>query len=333
MIKRALLWATVVIGVAAGAMIIASQMSPWPSALFYRFMFSLGAMKSHNALAKHVPSGITARLNERYDPIDPDATLDVFYPSDIGGTDRALPTIVWVHGGGFIGGTKDEISNYLRILARKGYTVVGINYSVAPRRAYPTPVRQANVALSYISRNAKRLHIDTGKLFLAGDSAGAQIAAQLALVLSAPPYATDIGIKPSLGQRQLRGILLYCGFYEPQRLLDSRLLSHFVNTMIWSYFRSRSFPTDARAAQFSIAGNVTADFPPMFITVGNGDPLAAQSTGLAEAAAKRGVPVDSLFFPDDHEPRLPHEYQFNLDIDEGRVALDRTIAFLRKHSQ
>ena len=75
--------------------------------------------------------------------------------------------------------------------------------------------------------------------------------------------------------------------------------------------------------------NVTADFPPMFISVGNDDPLAPHSRLLVETAAKLGVSVDGLFFPDDYKPPLPHEYQFNLDTEAGREALQRTLAFLK----
>ena len=50
--------------------------------------------------------------------------------------------------------SKGQIANYARILAGKGYTVVGIDYSIAPRKTYPTPVRQLNTALSYLEQNA-----------------------------------------------------------------------------------------------------------------------------------------------------------------------------------
>jgi hypothetical protein len=42
----------------------------------------------------------------------------------------------------------------------------------------------------------------------------------------------------------------------------------------------------------------------------------------------KGVAVDTLFFPADHSPPLPHEYQFNLEEAAGREALERLTAFL-----
>jgi hypothetical protein len=49
---------------------------------------------------------------------------------------------------------------------------------------------------------------------------------------------------------------------------------------------------------------------------------------MAQQLSNAGVPVDTLFFPDDHAPAQPHEYQFNLDSPEGRQALDGALDFL-----
>jgi acetyl esterase/lipase len=73
---------------------------------------------------------------------------------------------------------------------------------------------------------------------------------------------------------------------------------------------------------------MTADFQPMFISAGNADPLLPQSRAFAEAVSGLGVHVDSLFFPHDYSPALPHEYQFNLDMEAGQLALERSVQFL-----
>jgi hypothetical protein len=61
--------------------------------------------------------------------------------------------------------------------------------------------------------------------------------------------------------------------------------------------------------------------------------LAPQSVAFAEAVAGRGVPVDRLFFPKDDTPPLGHEFQFDLDVAAGRLALERTLAFLAARSK
>ena len=49
---------------------------------------------------------------------------------------------------------------------------------------------------------------------------------------------------------------------------------------------------------------------------------------LGQALRDRGVRVDALFFPPETEPKLPHEYQFDLGRPEGKQALERLTAFL-----
>src|SRR5271163_3530037 len=119
--KKPLGWAIGTVIVLAIAICTASQVSPWPSSLTYRFY-------------RLTMPRVAARLNERYDTSNPDAILDVYYPSEVENTDRSLPTIVWVHGGAFRAGSKDQIANYLKILAAKNYTLVGVNYSLAPAK-------------------------------------------------------------------------------------------------------------------------------------------------------------------------------------------------------
>lgn len=307
---------------------VAFRVSPWPAALLIRHEFEAGAAKVSQALAKHLTANVSARLNVRYDEADPDARLDVFYPAQLDNTDRALPTVVWVHGGGWVSGSKDEIANYARVLAGKGFTVVGVDYSIAPGKTYPTPVRQVNTALGYLVTHAQRLHVDPTRLFLAGDSGGAHIAAQAANLTSVPAYAAELGIAPAVERSRLRGVVLFCGPYDTKSVNLEGPFGGFMRTVLWSYSGGRDFATNPRFATASVINYVTPEFPPAFISAGNADPLLPQSRAFAAALALHGVTVDLLFFPDNYSPALPHEYQFNLDTEAGQMALERTVGFL-----
>jgi acetyl esterase len=314
-----------VVGFAAVLMVAgyaAFNLSPWPTALILRHSWDRGGIATNNALERYVPVGVAAKLNVRYDMSDADADLDVFYPSIVENTDKVLPTVVWVHGGSWISGSKDHIANYLKILASRGFTTVGVNYTLAPAGIYPTPVKQVNMALGFISKNAALLHADWSRLFLAGDSAGSQIAAQVANTISVPSYAKGVGIVPSIERSQLRGVVLHCGTYEAE-------LAHFSRKgVLWSYFGTKNFKMDPRLSQFSVARHVTSEFPPVFISTGNYDALAPQSYIFAERAAAQGVYVDRLFFPQESTPKVPHEFQFDLGSEAGQIALERSIKFM-----
>jgi acetyl esterase len=317
-----------VVGVIACAAFAALTLSPWPSALAIRFTFDIGGRAANAALAQHVPANVAARLDEYVGNAEPATSFDVYFPAEIEGTTRTLPTIVWIHGGGYVSGDKSQVANYLKILAGKGYTTIGVNYALSPRHAYPTALRQVNAALARIVGQAQRLHVDASRIVLAGDSAGAHMAAQLANIITAPDYARQVGIAPALEPTQLAGALLYCGPYDVGVARAGGTIGPFMATTFWSYSGTRNFAANAYFATASVVRHVTPRFPPTFISVGNGDPLLPQSLAFADALAGQGVKVDRLFFAEDHAPALPHEYQFKLDTEGGRLALQRSLAFL-----
>ena len=135
-------------------------------------------------------------------------------------------------------------------------------------------------------------------------------------------------MSPSIQRAQLRGLILYCGPYNLTERKPHGLVENFMLAMPWSYSGNRNFEDDPYFAPASVFNYVTGDFPPAFISAGNADPLESQSHALAEKLTADGVRVDSLFFPKDYRPALPHEYQFDLDTDAGRMALDRSGKFV-----
>ena len=326
--RKALLWSValiVAIGIGGYA---ASSFSPWPAAIAIRVPFDLDAWRMNALLTRHVPAGVSARYDVPYLANEADARLDIYYPSALENTERTLPTVVWIHGGAFIAGSRSLVSNYLKIVAAAGYTVVGIGYSIAPGASYPTPVRQANAALAYLKENGHVLHVDASRIVLAGDSAGAQIAAQLANIISVPAYASDVGLEPAIERTRLQGVVLFCGVFDLVDANAAGSFTAFVESILWAYSGTRNYLTDPAFAKASVARYVTGAFPPAFISVGNGDPLESQSRELARVLEDRGVSVDTLFFAEVYNPPVRHVYQFSLDTEAGRLAFERSTAFL-----
>src|SRR6476660_10408894 len=192
---------------AAGSVAVGARTTPWPCARMIRAVFDRGAARSSAALARHVPGDLVEIVDEAYDIASPDGRLDVFRPR----RDEPLPTVVWVHGGAFVSGSKADVSNYLRVLAGRGLTTIGVDYSIAPGSRYPMPVKQVAAALAHLVDHADRLGVDPARIVLAGDSAGAQIAAQVANLVTDPGYAARVGIDVDLPPAGLRGVVLFCG--------------------------------------------------------------------------------------------------------------------------
>ena len=334
--NKVFLWVT---GSIVGLIIIillAFKLTPWPGALLIRAVFDSNSNKTLQALEKHKPSvAITSILDQQYRSGDNDAKLDVYFPASATGP---LPVIIWTHGGAWLSGDKANAAPYYKLLAAQGFTVIALDYSLAPERTYPTAVFQLNDAYKYIQSQASRFHVDTGKFFLAGDSAGAQLSSQMAALITNPDYAKEVHITPSLKPIQLRGVLLNCGIYmmdgltQPDPTLP-KIVGWGDDVSVWAYSGTNDF-TDPIIKQMSAYYHVTKDFPPTYITGGNGDPLTnAQAKPFANLLRQLGVPVDFLFYADDHKPSLPHEYQFNLDNTDGQTAFTRSVDFAKGLSQ
>ncbi|MGC4190905.1 MAG: alpha/beta hydrolase [Thermomicrobiales bacterium] len=337
-IKQRSRWPETVLITSVGAAILTFNLSPRPGAWLIRRVFDRGANRTRAEMVRHAPaSGIASIRDVPYRSGDKDATLDVFFPESVGANEQ-LPLLVWIHGGAWISGDKDNNTPYYEIVASHGYTVISLNYSLGPHAHYPTPVFQINDALAYIQENAARFHADIDRIMIAGDSAGAQLTSQIAALVTNPAYAGEVGITPALRSDRLRGVMLSCGIYDmatfvgegdpPARTTLERMLVWGVGTTVWAYTGRRGGAPTAMT-QMSPIDHVTNAFPATWISGGNGDPLTdKQSKPMAAKLESLGVPVTALFWPEDHDPRLPHEYQFQLDTEEGRTALDGMLAFL-----
>ena len=145
--------------------------------------------------------------------------------------------------GGFVGGDKSDITGYAVELAARGYTVININYALAPKRKYPTPVLQLGEAYEYIKENAKKYNVKLDDLYFAGDSAGAQISGQFVTIQTSPDYAKLTGIEAIVAPSTIKGILLFCGPYNMPALAKmetSKEVQDFMRTTGWAYFGKRS---------------------------------------------------------------------------------------------
>src|SRR5690606_15024470 len=153
----------------------------------------------------------------------------IYYPEDL---EEAVPIILWIHGGGYVGGTKDSRRDYAMTLAHGGYVVANMDYGLAPEQLYPGPVSQANAALTYLRDHAADFGGDMDRIFIGGDSAGAQIASQLSAVLSNHDLAETIGIQPAAQSDTLRGALLFCGLYNMETVAATGFpnIEYFLNT-------------------------------------------------------------------------------------------------------
>lgn len=284
-------------------------------------------------LDHYAPENVQVMTNISYQK-EPQLSLDIYQRQDIQQLGKR-PTVVWIHGGGWVSGAKDKARGYFKLLAAQGYNVVSVQYTFAPDAVYPTQLYQINNALDFISQNSKQYNIDENQLFLAGDSAGANLASHYAALLSNPTFARQSEFSPKIQASQLKGLILHCGIYDMNAFVNTapdeiKLIEWGVNTLVQAYTGNQKDNTEY-LKRISPAQHLTLQYPPVFISGGNKDFLTdTQSMPFVKALQENKIPVEAVFYPNSKE-WLVHEYQFFLINKASRKTFDKTIQFIEEY--
>ena len=124
-------------------------------------------------------------LNISYGKL-PEQKLDV-YTAAVTGDKSAAPVVIWVHGGGWRNGDKDNLSGkrLCKSWANHGVTMVNLNYRLTPSVVHPAHVEDVAAGIAWVHENIARFGGDSKRIFLLGHSAGAHL---VALVATNPKY-------------------------------------------------------------------------------------------------------------------------------------------------
>lgn len=203
----------------------------------------------------------------------PRQTLDVCRPVDA----VAAPVVVFFYGGGWRSGKKELYRYVARALARRGYVAVVPDYRIYPEARYPDFVEDAALAVHWISDNARRFGGAPEKVFLAGHSAGAHIAAMLAID---GRWLQQVGLTP---QRNVAGLIGIAGPYDFLPLRDEVL-----KVIFGGADRPETQPIS----------HVSPGAPPALLMTGSNDRIveAGNSTRLAERLRAAGNTATVLIY-------------------------------------
>ena len=296
--------------------------------------FNLTTCLQQKVMDRYAPGAVIVQQNIVYAP-QQNLSLDLYQPQNIASI-GPRPTIVWIHGGGWISGSKEHARGYFKLLAAQGYNVVSVQYQFAPKATYPSQLHQINQALKFLDTYADTYHIDAQNLYLAGDSAGANLASHYAALLTNPAFAEQSGIQPYLQPGQLKGLILHCGIYDLEAFASTapeemKIVEWGVYNLIQAYTGERK--NDATFLKhISPIQYITPSYPPVFISGGNKDFLTdTQSLPFVKALQEQKIPVTAVFYPES-KAWLIHEYQFFMGKKESQETFIKTLDFLHQLS-
>ncbi len=197
--------------------------------------------------------------------------------------------VLHLHGGAFTGGGLESGECLAQLLAEAGAVVVSIGYPLAPAHRFPAAVEAGHAALAWVHAQRSRLAGPKARVFLAGEEAGGNLAAAIALMArdrAAPPLAGLLLVAPLLdpctataSQREAQGAQVQCRFAEG-----------------WNqYLRS---PHDAEHP-YAVPAHAQrlAGLPPALVLAGEDDPMRDEAMAFARRLREAGVCVHTGLIP------------------------------------
>lgn len=185
--------------------------------------------------------------------------MDVFYPAKR--DDKKLQTaIIMVHGGGWRSGDRSQHYPLLQKLANLGYTCFAPAYRLSTEALFPAAVYDIKAAIRWVRANAKKYHIDTSKIVMAGFSAGGELAAFMATTGNMPLFEGNGGNANTASHiNALINIDGTLSFVHPEsgEANDEKKIS--ASTMWFGYSKKQNLPLLTIASPLT---NANANTPP-----------------------------------------------------------------------
>lgn len=220
-------------------------------------------------------------------PTGPSGQLSVRIYRPVG-VDAALPIVFYLHGGGWVLGSKHTHDRLLRDLTSlTGAAFVFVNYTPSPEARYPVAIEEGYAAASYLAQHGASYNLDSARLAIMGDSVGGQLTAAVTLLA-----------KQRGGPTFLHQVLAYpvtdSDFNRPSYLefAEGPWLTRRAMQWFWDNYAPNL--TDRKQITASPAQATTADLaglPPALVMVDQNDVLRDEGEDYALKLSKAGVEV------------------------------------------
>ena len=241
----------------------------------------------------------------------PGLTADIAVPKGKG----PHPVVVYLHGGGWIGGSPRTHRKLGMQFAEAGYLTINVDYRLAPEHPFPAGLDDCVYAVKWTVENAKRWNGDASRLAVGGDSAGGNLTAATVTSLAAEKYS---GATP-------KAALLIYGLFDFPAMLKRESNAAALEGMVKAY-AGTGYPSILEDPRVSPLRAVKPGaLPPSFIICGTADSLLPETNAMADALKRADIRHEVAIFED-----MPHGF-LQMDVLSGcRLGLDQMFDFLRR---
>jgi len=217
-----------------------------------------------------------------------EAKLDLYQPTNASGP---VPTLIYIHGGGWVGGDRQAAFFNTMPYLEMGWAVVNVSYRLARVSLAPAAVEDCRCALRWVISKAKDYNLDVNKLVVTGNSAGGH----LALTTGMLPASAGLERQcPGNEELKVAAIINWYGITDVGDLLEGPNMKTYAVTWLSSLTNRQEL-----AKRVSPLEYVRPGLPPILTIHGDADPTVPYSPGtrLHEALNKAGVPNQLLTIP------------------------------------
>lgn len=221
--------------------------------------------------------------------------MDIYQPMEAA---SPLPVLIDLHGGGFLLGRKEANRLFCADLCQRGFVVFCPEYPLAPEQTLFAILRDVSAAIDRICALAPSYGGDPKRLFLCGDSAGANLCVYLAAMQNAPELARAAGVTPA--HARITALGLQSGMFYTDRFDKIGLfLPRSIYGAGWRRHPFRPYINPEHPA-------VLQQLPPCFLVTGKGDFLRSYTQKFAAALLRSGNAPELLDLTADRP--LPHAF-------------------------
>ena len=207
--------------------------------------------------------------------------LDLYVPR---GATGPTPVLMYIHGGGWVGGTKE--SSVLRILPylEMGWAVANVEYRLGAVARAPAAVEDGLCALRWVIRNAGQYNLDTSRIVTTGNSAGGHLALTTGMIPASAGLDREC---PGSEELSVAAIINWYGITEVGDLLDGPNIRSYA--VEWMGSLENRFEIAERVSPMTY---VRAGLPPTLTIHGDADPTVPYQHAIAlhEKLDELGVP-------------------------------------------
>lgn len=285
-----------------------------------RINWALGDKERDEGLT--TPDDIKRFDDISYGPYGTENLLDIYVMKNV---TKPGPTIVNIHGGGWVYGSKEVYQFYCMSLAQRGFTVVNINYRLAPETLFPGAVEDINAAITFLEKEGYKYYVDKDRLVLVGDSAGGQLVSHYATILTNPEFAAKFDFKtPDV---TVKAVGLNCGAYFTRDMATNRDDDVFLEYLGCV---EKEVPEELIDRVDTIK-YMTSDFPPAFVMSTECDFLLHMAAPMAEHLKSLSVPYELKIYGAKDRPEIGHVFHVNCRLEEAKICNDEEAEFFSKY--